>query len=338
MSGVLVEALRSRMQRPAFAPLAALASLWLLMLCLDPGYFAMSIENGRLFGGAIDILNRAAPVALLAIGMSLVIATGGIDLSVGAVMAIAGAVSANLIASGEYSIAEAVLAGLAAGALAGAINGSLVAWLGIQPIVATLILMVAGRGVAQLINGGQIITFQNEAFAWIGTGQFIGLPVPVWIVVLVAALTILIFRRTALGLFLESTGANETASRYVGLPVRRLKLLAYAALGICAAMAGLVATADIQGADANNVGLWIELDAILAVVIGGASLTGGRFSISLSVVGALIIQSINTAIVLSGIPPDYNLVIKALVIIAVLLAQSPEFRGQLAAILPGARS
>ena len=103
-------------------------------------------------------------------------------------------------------------------------------------------------------------------------------------------------------------------------------------------MAGLVATADIQGADANNVGLWIELDAILAVVIGGASLTGGRFSISLSVVGALIIQSINTAIVLSGIPPDYNLVIKALVIIAVLLAQSPEFRGQLAAILPGARS
>lgn len=322
----------------AFAPLAALALLWLLILCLDPGYFALTVQDGRLFGGLVDILNRAAPVALLAIGMSLVIATGGIDLSVGAIMAIAGAVTANMIVAGDYSVPVIVLAGLGAGALAGLINGSLIARLGIQPIVATLILMVAGRGVAQLINGGQIITFQNEAFAAIGTGQVLGLPSPVWIVALVAAGIIAAVRRTALGLFIETVGSNETAGRFVGLPVGGLKLAVYVILDICAAMAGIVATADIQGADANNVGLWIELDAILAVVIGGASLTGGRFSVSLSVAGALIIQSINTAIVLSGIPADYNLVIKAVVIILVLLGQSPEVQRHVKRLAMGGRA
>lgn len=316
----------------AAGPLLALGAVWLAILIMNPGFFAFSVQDGRLFGGIVDIVNRAAPIALLAIGMSLVIATGGIDLSVGAVMAIAGAVAANLVVAGELPTALIVLAGLGAGLAAGLINGSLVAGLGLQPIVATLILMVAGRGVAQLLNSGQIVTFQDPAFAAIGVGTTLLLPNPVWWVLLSALVVIMLVRRTALGLFIEAAGANPVASHHVGIPVKGLKLAVYGVTGLLAGLAGMIATADIQGADANNVGLWIELDAILAVVIGGASLMGGRFSISLAVVGALIIQSLNTAIVLSGIPPKFNLVIKAAVILVVLLLQSDVLRRQLASL------
>ena len=313
-------------------PLVALGLIWLVILLVNPGFFAFTVQDGRVFGGLVDILNRGAPVALIAIGMSLVIATGGIDLSVGAVMAIAGAVAANLVVGTSLPVPVIILAGLGAGLAAGLVNGALVAGLGIQPIVATLILLVAGRGVAQLLNDGQIITFQNEALAFLGVGTLLGLPMPVWLVAIVLAGMLILTRATALGLFIESVGANASASRYAGIPVRSIKLAVYAIAGICAALAGLVATADIQGADANNVGLWIELDAILAVVIGGASLMGGRYSLVLAVVGALIIQSLNTAIVLSGIPPKFNLVIKAMVIIAVLLLQSSVAQAQLASL------
>lgn len=313
-------------------PLLALCLIWLVILVLNPSFFTFTIRDGRLIGGFVDILNRGAPIALIALGMSLVIATGGIDLSVGAVMAIAGAVAANMIVGGAFPLWMIIGAGLCAGLAAGLMNGTLVAGLGVQPIVATLILLVAGRGVAQLINDGQIVTFQNEAFAFIGVGTFFGLPMPIWLVAFLLAGLLALTRATALGLFIESVGANATASRYAGIPVRSVRLAVYALAGLCAALAGLVATADIQGADANNVGLWIELDAILAVVIGGASLMGGRYSLILAVVGALIIQSLNTAIVLSGIPPKFNLVIKALVIIAVLLLQSPALQGQLASL------
>ncbi|MGB3627797.1 MAG: ABC transporter permease [Henriciella sp.] len=312
----------------ALWPLVALGLIWLIILIVNPGFFAFTVHDGRVFGGLIDIFNRGAPVALIAIGMSLVIATGGIDLSVGAVMAIAGAVAANLIVGTALPVPLIILAGLGAGLAAGLLNGTLVAGLGIQPIVATLILLVAGRGVAQLLNDGQIITFQNEAFAFVGVGTLLGLPMPVWLVLIVLAAILALTRATALGLFIEAVGANASASRYAGIPVRAIKLAVYAIAGICAALAGLVATADIQGADANNVGLWIELDAILAVVIGGTSLMGGRYSLVLAVVGALIIQSLNTAIVLSGIPPKFNLVIKAAVIIAVLLLQSSIAQAQ----------
>ena len=316
----------------ALWPLVALGLIWLVIIIVNPGFFAFTIQDGRVFGGVIDIFNRGAPVALIAIGMSLVIATGGIDLSVGAVMAIAGAVAANLIVGTDLPAPLIILAGLGAGLAAGLLNGTLVAGFGIQPIVATLILLVAGRGVAQLLNDGQIITFQNEAFAFVGVGTLLGLPMPVWLVLFVLAAMLLITRRTALGLFIEAVGANASASHYAGVPVRAIKLTVYAIAGLCAALAGLVATADIQGADANNVGLWIELDAILAVVIGGTSLMGGRYSLVLAVVGALIIQSLNTAVVLSGIPPKFNLVIKSAVIVAVLMLQSPVAQAQLASL------
>nr|WP_226911377.1 ABC transporter permease [Gallaecimonas mangrovi] len=309
-------------------PLLALFLLLAVNLVLDPGFFSIHIQDGRLYGSLIDILNRAAPVALLAIGMTLVIATGGIDLSVGAVMAVAGAVCANLLVAG-VSLPLVIVAGLVTGLVCGLVNGALVSYMGIQPIVATLLLMVAGRGIAQLINAGQIVTFQNAGFAFLGSGSFLGFPTPVWLVLLVAVVFQLLLRRSALGLFIEAVGCNASASRYLGVNDRGIKLFSYLVTGLCAALAGMIATADIQGADGNNTGLWLELDAILAVVIGGASLTGGRFSIPLSVVGALIIQSLATTIIVSGIDPRFNLLIKALVVLLVLLLQSPQFRGQL---------
>lgn len=309
-------------------PSCALVLLLAVNLLLDTSFFSVAYQDGRLYGSIIDILNRCAPVALLAIGMSLVIATGGIDLSVGAVMAIAGAVCANLLLIPDISVLTVIMAGLAVGVFAGAINGSLVSYLGIQPIVATLLLMVAGRGVAQLINQGQIVTFQNEGFAFIGVGNWLGLPMPIWLVIGMLILCQLLLRRTALGLFIEAVGCNASASRYLGINDKGIKLFAYAVAGLCAGLAGMISAADIQGSDANNAGLWLELDAILAVVIGGAALTGGRFSLLLAVIGALIIQTLATTIIVSGLPAKFNLLIKALVILAVLLLQSKNFRNQ----------
>jgi len=318
----------------AFWPVAALALILLANLWLSPEFFVLELRDGRLYGSLIDVLNRAAPVALLAIGMSLVIATGGIDLSVGAVIAISGAVCANLLAAGVDAVGLVVLVGLAAGLVAGCINGGLVGYLGVQPIVATLVLMVAGRGIAQLINAGQIVTFHHDAFAFIGVGSLLGLPVPVLVLLATLAGVQLLVRASALGLFIEAVGLNPRASRYVGIDGRLVRLVVFTICGLCAALAGIIITADIQGADANNAGLWLELDAILAVVIGGASLSGGRFSLPMAVVGALVIQALSTTVVMSGVPPTYNLLIKSLVIVAVLLLQSPAFRQQLWSLIP----
>lgn len=314
-------------------PSCALILLLVVNLVLDANFFSITYQDERLYGSLIDILNRCAPVALLAIGMSLVIATGGIDLSVGAVMAIAGAVCANLLLVPDLSVFTVIMAGLTVGVLAGVINGALVSYLAIQPIVATLLLMVAGRGVAQLINQGQIVTFQNDAFAFMGVGNWLGLPTPIWLVIGMLLLCQLLLRRTALGLFIETVGCNASASRYLGINDKGIKLFAYAVAGLCAGLAGMISAADIQGSDANNAGLWLELDAILAVVIGGAALTGGRFSLLLSVIGALIIQTLATTIIVSGLPAKFNLLIKALVILMVLLLQSEKFRQQCKALL-----
>ncbi len=304
----------------------------LLVLAVDslvaPHFFQVLLQDGRLFGSPIDILNRAAPVALLAIGMTLVIATGGIDLSVGAVMAIAGATAASMTVAG-HSLPVVLLAALGAGALAGLWNGILVAVLKIQPFVATLILMVAGRGVAQLITSGQIVTFDSPALSWLGSGSLLLLPTPVIIAVATLLLFWLFTRKTALGMFIEAVGINIRAAKNAGVNTRIVVMLAYVLSSICAAIAGIIVAADIRGADANNAGLWLELDAILAVVIGGGSLMGGRFNLLLSVVGALIIQGMNTGILLSGFPPELNQVVKAVVVLCVLIVQSPRFIGLL---------
>lgn len=308
--------------------LIAIGVLVALVSLFYPSFLWITYQDGRFVGPVVDILKRSAPVALLAVGMTLVIATRGIDLSVGATIAICGAVAAYAVSAG-YGVGVALALACLAGLLAGLWNGTLVALVGIQPFVATLILMTMGRGVAQLITEGRILTFTDPALAWIGSGTLFGIPVPVWIWVVVAGITALVMRKTALGLLIEAVGINRKASHLAGVGASTLLISVYMALGLCAAMAGLIITADIRGADANNAGLWLELDAILAVVIGGNSLLGGRFSIAASVLGALIIQTISTGIRLAGFSSDYNLLIKAVLVLVILILQSPRIANEM---------
>lgn len=305
--------------RPQVLALVGILAInWLLF----PGFFRISWQDGRLFGSLIDVVNRGAPVAILAIGMVGVIATRGVDLSVGAVMAMSGAVAATMVVAG-YPAPLAIGAALLVGLACGLWNGALVALLDIQPIVATLVLMVAGRGIAQLITEGSIVTFSDPLLAFVGTGSVLGLPMPAVIALALMIAVTLLVRGTAIGLFVEAIGVNRAAANLSGLRSRLLLLLVYGLSGTCAAIAGLIVAGDIRGADANNAGLWLELDAILAVVIGGTSLLGGRFSVPLAVVGALILQAMNTGILVSGLPPVFNQIVKAGVIIAILVIQSP---------------
>lgn len=305
-------------------PVVALLLILAANLVLSPGFFALRIVDGHLFGSTVDIVHRAAPLGFVALGMAVVIATGGIDLSVGAIIAICGAVAAVLLRAVDLSPTAILLIVLMVGVACGLWNGFLVAFLEIQPIVATLILMVAGRGIAQMITDGQIVTFHSAVMDFLGSGYLLAIPSRVWLLAVFAVLAGLLLRRTALGLFLEAVGGNAAASRLAGIEARGVRLAAYAFSGLCSALAGIILTADIRGADANNAGLWLELDAILAVVIGGASLIGGRFSLGLTLIGALVIQSLTTSILVSGLPPQYTLVVKAVVILLVLFLQSPR--------------
>jgi simple sugar transport system permease protein len=305
--------------KPQFA---ALLLVLAFNFILFPGFFNIRLQDGRLFGSLIDVLVRGAPVMILSIGMCAVIATKGVDLSVGAVMAVAGAVAATLIEQ-NVPLPIVLLAALGVGLLCGLWNGILVAVLDLQPIIATLILMVAGRGIAQLITEGVILTFNDPGLIFIGTGSFLTIPMPVIIALTLMIAATLILRRTALGLFIEAIGVNRSAASYAGLRSKTLIALVYVFSGFCASIAGIIATADIRGADANNAGLWLELDAILAVVVGGTSLLGGRFSVPMAVVGAITIQALNTGILVSGLRPEFNLIVKAAVIIVILLVQSP---------------
>ncbi len=313
---------RRILSRLANPQLLALVGVLLINWLLFPNFFRITWQDGRLFGSLIDVLNRGAPVAILAIGMVGVIATKGVDLSVGAVMAMAGAVAATLVVAG-YPAPVAVAAALAVGLACGLWNGFLVAVLDIQPIVATLVLMVAGRGIAQLITEGFIVTFTDPVLIFIGTGSFLGFPMAAVIALALLVLVTLLVRKTALGLFIEAVGVNRAAASLAGIRSRMLLLYVYGLSGLCAAIAGIIVAGDIRGADANNAGLWLELDAILAVVIGGTSLLGGRFSVPLAVLGALIIQTMNTGILVSGFPPEFNLIVKAALIFLVLIIQSP---------------
>ena len=315
----------SRHRRTLF-PVLALILILLGDRLISPSFFSLRLADGRLIGSLVDIFYRGAPTVLLAIGMSVVIATKGIDLSVGAIIAIAGAVAATLITETSLPPALVILIAIGSGVLCGLWNGILVAIFDIQPIVATLILMVAGRGIAQLITSGQITTFSDATLEFVGTGVLFGLPFPIYASLIVFLLVYVLVRRTAIGLMIELVGANDRASFYTGIEAKRIKLLAYIVSGICAAIAGLILASDIKGADANNAGLWMELDAILAVVIGGTSLNGGRFYIGLSVIGALIITSIETGIFVSGLPATFNLIVEAVVILAILFLQSEDFR------------
>jgi len=310
-----------------FWPLASLIILLLFNFIMTPSFLSITMKDGHLFGNTIDILNRAAPLILISLGMTLVIATQGIDISVGSIIAISAALSATVIVDGG-SVPLAIAVGIVSGLICGMWNGFLVSYIGVQPMVGTLILYIVGRGIAQLITGGQILTFTNKAFIFIGTG-YILLPVAIFIALIVAIVMYALIRRTALGLFIESIGVNSNSCKFAGIQSRKVVFSLYVICGILAGIAGIILCSNIKSADANNVGLWLELDAILATVIGGTSMAGGRFYLSGTVVGALFIQTLTTTIYSLGVAPEITLVVKAIVVIVVCIIQSPEFRKML---------
>ena len=319
----------SMLQHPLFRPLAALALLLVIDILAVPGFLQLSLKDGHLYGSVVDILNRAAPLMLAALGMTLVIATRGIDISVGAVVALSGSVAAVLVGGGpdaHVPLLWAMAAAMGAALLCGLWNGMLVAALGLQPIVATLILMVAGRGLAQLLTDGQIITVYHAPYFFLGGGYFLGLPFALTVVALVFAAIALMMHKTALGLFIQAVGINPVAARLAGLRTATLIVFVYVFCAACAGLAGLMVSSNIKSADANNAGLLLELDAILAVTLGGTSLAGGKFSLVGSVIGALIIQALTFTIYSLGVPPEVNMVVKAVVVFLVCLSQSAQFK------------
>ncbi|MDH5829556.1 ABC transporter permease [Luteimonas sp. M1R5S18] len=331
---------RRAVAHPLAWPLLALALLLLGNGLFNPGFLALEWRDGRLYGNLVDIANRAAPLILVSLGMTLVIAVRGLDISVGAVLAIAATVAAWTIArmtagggEGLAPLFAAVAAALAAAALCGLWNGLLVVKVGMQPIIATLILMVAGRGIAQLVSDGQILTIYYAPYVFLGTGFVLGLPIALFVVLALFLALQALLGRTALGLFVRAIGHNPVAAHVAGVRARAIMLSLYVFSGLCAGIAGVLVSANVASADANNAGQLLELDAILAVALGGTALAGGRFSLAGSLVGALIIQTLTTTIYAIGVPPQVNLVVKALLVLVVLLLQSPQFRAQARSLL-----
>lgn len=318
-----------------FMPVVCLLAVLLINVITTPGFFKVSLNNGVLYGYIVDVINRASELVILAVGMTLVTAaSGGQDISVGAVMAVAAAVCCQILTGGEVSVTSlaapmvlAVLAALAASALCGAFNGFLVAKLNIQPMVATLILFTAGRGIAQLVTKGQITYVRVDSYKLMG--GYIGkcpIPTPIFMAVIVIVIVYLVLKKTALGLYIESVGINGTASRLVGLNSTMIKFLTYVICGVLAGVAGMVASSRIYSADANNIGLNLEMDAILAVALGGNVLGGGKFSLMGSVIGAYTIQALTTTLYAMNVSADQLPVYKAIVVVVIVTLQSPVFK------------
>ena len=298
----------------------ALAVLLLLALVATPNFLSLRTLNVN--------LTQVAGIVVVALGMTLVVATGGIDLSVGSLMAIAGAL-APMLFLGQIVPLPAPWVGVAlaltvpllvAGAL-GWFNGWLVTRYRIQPIVATLVLLIAGRGIAQVITNGNLQAFNNPAFQVIGLGRLLGLPVQVWLMAALVLLFAWVVRRTLFGRQVLAVGGNERAARLAGVPVARVKRRVYVISGLCAGVAGLVVIAINSASDANLVGLGMELDAIAAVAVGGTALSGGRARIGGTLVGALVIQMVRYILLALGVPDAAALVAKAGLIVGAVWLQ-----------------
>jgi ribose/xylose/arabinose/galactoside ABC-type transport system permease subunit len=299
---------------PTYGALAALVLLVIINSVFTPNFF--DVNNFR------NILLQVAPTVLVAVGMTIVISTGGIDLSVGSVMAIASAIAATSL---DYGASVAILLALAAAAAAGACNGALISGFRIQPIIVTLALLISGRGFAQVLSrGGQLVPFSNDSFEYLGKGVVAGVPVQVIVMALVVVIAIFVMRATPFGRYVVAVGGNEAASRLAGIKIHRTKIIVYALSGLLAGLAGLIETARLGASDAQKVGLNIELDAIAATVVGGTPLTGGRATVVGTLIGALIMQIITTGFVMNGISYAWSLVIKAAIIIVAVYIQRPK--------------
>lgn len=299
---------------PTYGAFAALVLLVLINVLFTPNF--AGFDNLR------NILVQVTPTILVAIGMTFVIATGGIDLSVGSVMAIASAIAAVSL---DYGVVLAILLGLAVATAIGVFNGVLIAGFKIQPIIITLALLISGRGIAQVIsNGGQVVSFNDPVFEFLGQGIIFGIPFQIGLLVVIIGLAVFLLRSTIFGRYVIAVGGNEEAARLSGIHVTRTKVTVYALSGLLAGLAGLIYTARLGASDASKVGDGIELDAIAATVVGGTPLTGGRATVIGTVIGALIMIVITTSFNMNNLKFPYSLVIKAAIILLAVYIQRPK--------------
>ena len=333
--------LKKLTQQQLFLPIFCM----ILVLCVNMIYdvsqgrdfyefFKIGIQNELLSGRLVNILNRGSEVAILAIGMTLVVSSSaGTDISVGSVMALSAGVCCTLLAGAAAPQATelavplivGVLAALVVGCVCGAFNGALVAYLNIQPMVATLILWTAARAIGLLVCNNLIVYVRNDAFAMFG-GYIGPVPTPLIIAAVCIAVVTIVLKKSALGLYIQSVGINKKASRIAGLNSQKIIFLCYVLCGLCAGIAGLVASSRITSADTNNIGLNFEMDAILAVALGGNSLAGGRFNLAGSIIGAYTIQAITTTMYNLGVSSAVNPVFKAVIVILIVAVQAPPVK------------
>lgn len=333
--------LKKLTQQQLFLPIFCM----ILVLCVNMIYdvsqgrdfyefFKIGIQNELLSGRLVNILNRGSEVAILAIGMTLVVsASAGTDISVGSVMALSAGVCCTLLAGAAAPQATelavplivGVLAALVVGCVCGAFNGALVAYLNIQPMVATLILWTAARAIGLLVCNNLIVYVRNDAFAMFG-GYIGPVPTPLIIAAVCIAVVTIVLKKSALGLYIQSVGINKKASRIAGLNSQKIIFLCYVLCGLCAGIAGVVASSRITSADTNNIGLNFEMDAILAVALGGNSLAGGKFNLAGSIIGAYTIQAITTTMYNLGVSSAVNPVFKAVIVIVIVAVQAPPVK------------
>ena len=333
--------LKKLTQQQLFLPIFCM----ILVLCVNMIYdvsqgrdfyefFKIGIQNELLSGRLVNILNRGSEVAILAIGMTLVVSSSaGTDISVGSVMALSAGVCCTLLAGAAAPQATelavplivGVLAALVVGCVCGAFNGALVAYLNIQPMVATLILWTAARAIGLLVCNNLIVYVRNDAFAMFG-GYIGPVPTPLIIAAVCIAVVTVVLKKSALGLYIQSVGINKKASRIAGLNSQKIIFLCYVLCGLCAGIAGVVASSRITSADTNNIGLNFELDAILAVALGGNSLAGGKFNLAGSIIGAYTIQAITTTMYNLGVSSAVNPVFKAVIVILIVAVQAPPVK------------
>lgn len=269
-------------------------------------------------------LLQAAPVCIVALGMALVIGTEGVDLSVGAVMSLSAALIPLYLG---YGVVASIVVALIAGLAAGLFNGFLVAYVGIQPIVATLALLVGGRGLALVIAHGRLVEVRDADFLSLGTGDIVGIPISVLVAAVLAVLVGLLVRRTTFGRRLVAIGGNRSASTLAGLPVKRVLVGVYALCGVLAGVAGVLATARLGASDPADVGLLMELSAITAVVVGGTPLTGGRVRVLGTVMGAVLMQLVNATLIKHDLPDSTaQMVQAAIIVVAVYTARDRSSR------------
>ena len=316
---------------------AVVAELLILLVAglLEPNFFHIEYNatTGMLYGSLIDIVNRSAEITIIAMGMTMVIALGGTDISVGALVAVAGAFALKLLrwdvtmypTPGDYTVKPfilVILVPLLICTAMGLFNGVLIGKFKLQPIIATLILMVAGRGIAQIATNGKQFTTGYTPFRFIGQGSMLGLPFPIIVTIVVCAAVMIFVRKTAFGTFVESVGVNPNASRVTGLKSDKIIMIVYTLTGFLSGVAGLIYSSRISSCDSNNAGVNYEMDAILAVVLGGTSMTGGKFSLTGTIIGSLIIRTITTLVYYFGITSESIMAFKAVIILIVIVIQS----------------